>query len=593
MAFYTDNDPVICRAFSLSLKDEALEWYHTLDQNSVDCFATVGTLFRKQYATNRRPEMTPAELVKTKQEKDETLKAFMQRYNETARCVKDVNHTFIINNLPSCLRPGYFPEQLYADPPKSMEELQATIAKFIRIEDLRNSRKRQQLESPNNGTKKDTKRSSNDYKADKPPRKEAKVLEEALHAELLTVRRKATPKNADGSKACRLNLNLGHDTEECNIVKDEIERLIRAGYLQKYIKERTSTRAATPSRKETSRRSPERSPHRDDRRRRRSRSQPRHPERERSVQGRIDTISGGFAGGGASASARKRHLRNLKAVHMVDRHAVDPDHDDPMVITAEIARYDVKKVLIDQGSSVNILYWTTFLKMDLSEDLIAPFNEQIVGFVGERVDTRGYLDLRTRLGTGREARELRVRFLLVEANTSYNALVGRPCLNAFGGIVSTRHLAMKLPTERGTVCTVRADQRTTRQCYVAGLKVTPFMPPRRARGAETAAIDLDPRTNIDDHLHPQGDLKTFQLGADASKTTTIGGSLEPHDEHDLTKILKSNADLFAWVATDMMGIHPGVMTHKLSIFKEACPIAQRNGYSGKKNERPYKQKSTN
>ncbi|BAT97115.1 hypothetical protein VIGAN_09047300 [Vigna angularis var. angularis] len=30
MAFYTDNDPVICRAFSLSLKDEALEWYHTL-----------------------------------------------------------------------------------------------------------------------------------------------------------------------------------------------------------------------------------------------------------------------------------------------------------------------------------------------------------------------------------------------------------------------------------------------------------------------------------------------------------------------------------------------------------------------------------
>ncbi|XP_017428957.1 uncharacterized protein LOC108337030 [Vigna angularis] len=300
MAFYTDNDPVICRAFSLSLKDEALEWYHTLPQNSVDCFATVEALFRKQYATNRRPKMTHVELVNTKHEKDETLKAFMQRYNETARRVKDVNHTFIINNLPSCLRPGYFAEQLYADPPKSMEELQATIAKFIRIEDLRNSRKKQQHESPNSGTKKDMKRSSNDYKTDRPPRKEsgwtpkydrytslnaprAKVLEEALHAELFTVRRKATPKNADGSKACRLHLNHGHDTEECNIVKDELERLIRAGYLQKYIKERTSTRAATPSRKETSRRSPERSPPKDDRRRRRSRSQPRHSERERSV----------------------------------------------------------------------------------------------------------------------------------------------------------------------------------------------------------------------------------------------------------------------------------------------------------------------
>ncbi|XP_047175287.1 uncharacterized protein LOC124842769 [Vigna umbellata] len=244
--------------------------------------------------------MTAAELVNTKQEKDETLKAFMQRYNETARRVKDINHTFIISNLPSCLRPGYFAEQLYADPPASMEELQSTIAKFIRIEDLRNSRKKQQQDNPNHDVKRTAKRSTNDYKSDRPPRKEsgwtskydryatlnaprAKVLEEALHAELLTVRRRATPKNADSSKACRLHMNHGHDTEECNMVKDELERLIRAGYLQNYVKDKISTRATTPHRKDPSRRSPERSPARDDRRRRRSRSQPRRMERERSV----------------------------------------------------------------------------------------------------------------------------------------------------------------------------------------------------------------------------------------------------------------------------------------------------------------------
>ncbi|XP_017438386.1 uncharacterized protein LOC108344456 [Vigna angularis] len=157
MAFYTDNDPVICRAFSLSLKDEALEWFHTLPRNSVDCFATIETLFRKQYATNRKLEMTAAELVNTKQEKDETLRAFMQRYNETTRRVKDINHTFIISNLPSGLRPGYFAEQLYADPPASMEELQSTIAKFIRIEDLRNSRKKQQHDTSSHDVKKTAK----------------------------------------------------------------------------------------------------------------------------------------------------------------------------------------------------------------------------------------------------------------------------------------------------------------------------------------------------------------------------------------------------------------------------------------------------
>ncbi|XP_052723785.1 uncharacterized protein LOC108344304 [Vigna angularis] len=277
------------------------------------------SLFRKQYAANRKPAVTAAELVHTKQEKDETLKAFMQRYIEMARRVKDITPAFIISNLSSCLRPGQFVEQLYADPPASMEELQSTIAKFIRIEDHRNSRKKQHQDISSQEARKLVKRSTNDYKPDRPPRKEAgwmskydryttlnapraRVLEEALHAELLTVRRKATPKNADSNKTCRFHMNQGHDTEECNMVKDELERLIRAGYLQNYIKDRVSTRAATPRRGDPSRRSPQRSHPRDDRPRRRSRSPPRRTERERSVRGRIDTISGGFAGGCVSFS---------------------------------------------------------------------------------------------------------------------------------------------------------------------------------------------------------------------------------------------------------------------------------------------------
>ncbi|XP_047160191.1 uncharacterized protein LOC124830497 [Vigna umbellata] len=160
MEFYTDSDPVICRAFSLSLKDEVLEWYNTLPPNTVDCFTTVETLFRRQYASNQKQEITPAELVNTKQKKDETLKAFMKRYKETAQQVKDVNHTFIINNLPSCLRPGYFAKRLYARPPKTMDELQERIAKFIRIEVMRNSRKKQQ-EVSTGGSKKEGRQSFN------------------------------------------------------------------------------------------------------------------------------------------------------------------------------------------------------------------------------------------------------------------------------------------------------------------------------------------------------------------------------------------------------------------------------------------------
>ncbi|XP_047171701.1 uncharacterized protein LOC124839814 [Vigna umbellata] len=392
-----------------------------------------------------------------------------------------------------------------------------------------------------------------------------RVMEEALRADLLTLIQAPTPKNADGQKHCKYHQNLGHDTEDCGTLRDKLEEL-HSGSNGKRWEDRRGGRTAT----------------------------------ERSFKGHINTISWGFTGGGATSSARKRHLKSLRSANQAyvrqrsipkitfsneDCHAPDLNQDDLMVITAVIAQYTVAKVLIDQGSSANILYWKTFQQMNLSKDIIAPFNEQILGFVGERVDTRGYVDLRTSLGTERGAKELKVRFLLVEANTSYNALLGRPCLNAFRAIVSTPHLTLKYPSNEGRICTVNADQRMAWECYVAGLKMEPWTPRARARRVEVAMADMDPRTNTEDRMEPLGELQSCSLGEKEEQYTSIGGNLEDDQKEAIGGTLRDNKDLFAWTATDMPGIHPSIMSHKLSFFRAARPVAQKKQRPGEEKRR--------
>ncbi|XP_047181806.1 uncharacterized protein LOC124848211 [Vigna umbellata] len=162
--------------------------------------------------------------------------------------------------------------------------------------------------------------------------------------------------------------NTGHTTEECVTLKDKMEELIRAGQLKKYVQidrphapiDRPSPRRASPRKPERHGRSRNDQTDRSRSKRRRSRSRSRS--HDRPLRGHINTISSGFAGGGSSSSARKRHVWALQSVHSVDKprrtmppitfsdedfHVPNPDQDDPMVITVEIAQYGVGKVLVD------------------------------------------------------------------------------------------------------------------------------------------------------------------------------------------------------------------------------------------------------
>nr|KYP38411.1 hypothetical protein KK1_040341 [Cajanus cajan] len=83
----------------------------------------------------------------------------------------------------------------------------------------------------------------------------------------------------------------------------------------------------------------------------------------------------------------------MSAITFTDKdfQGIDPVQDDPMVISVEIHNCIVKKTLIDQGSSADILYWNTFKQLGIPEEELTPYNKLLVGFAGNNYTTSIHL----------------------------------------------------------------------------------------------------------------------------------------------------------------------------------------------------------
>ena len=127
-------------------------------------------------------------------------------------------------------------------------------------------------------------------------------------------------------------------------------------------------------------------------------------------------------------------------------------------------------MLVDQGSSADVMFWLTFNKLQLSPDHLSPYVGCLYGFAGDQVEVRGYIDLRTTFTDGVTSRTEKIRYLVVNAPSAYNVQLGRSKLNRIGVVPSTRHMKVKLPSMEGMVITIHSDQKEAKKCYENSLK---------------------------------------------------------------------------------------------------------------------------
>ena len=127
-------------------------------------------------------------------------------------------------------------------------------------------------------------------------------------------------------------------------------------------------------------------------------------------------------------------------------------------------------MLVDNGSSTNILYYPAFQQVRINKELLRLGNVPLIGFVGIKVPPSGTISLPIVVGSYPRQINKEVNFLVVDCSSSYNAIIGRLTLNSWKAATSTYHLSVKFPTEYG-IGEVQGDQLAARECYLAMLSM--------------------------------------------------------------------------------------------------------------------------
>ena len=110
-------------------------------------------------------------------------------------------------------------------------------------------------------------------------------------------------------------------------------------------------------------------------------------------------------------------------------------HDDALVITLQIGGYDVKRVMVDQGSAAEIMYPNLYKGLNLKAEDLTPYNSPLMSFEGKIIIPNGQI----RLPVQTSSEVVEVNFIVVDAYSPYTAIVARPWLHTLGAVSSTLH----------------------------------------------------------------------------------------------------------------------------------------------------------
>jgi len=530
------SEKVACRAFPLTLLGNARDWFRKLPLNSINDFDQLSKMFLMQFMAGRVRRKPSGSLMSLHQGPEKSLKDFFMRFNQARLDAESATDDFIYGALFQGIRKdGALMADIARKPPRNLDGFMSKAKKYINQEETLRA-----LLGPNpslasgfESRKLKKKDSHNEERMEQVEGDETKVKRErkllknhnwtTLNAPIMDILmeikrdlmyqkpRPMLPNPQFANQYCTFHDTTGHRTEACISLRILIERFIENGKLVRFFVDQRS-QANLPldnlPREDQQRAHQNWGNHRADRERRHDEDREPNPQgdRERRERSRsranqasqenlpeIQTIAGGFGGGGESSSARKAYARQIRNFEVYsiqkppksrkreteiiefsddDYAGVFLPHTDALVLSLAIANHKIHRILIDTGSLADILYKSAFelIKIDPSKVILA--RHSLVGFSGEQVLPLGSIELPVMEGTYPKQKTIMVKFLIINHFSAYKVILGRTTLNDLKAVTSTPHLSMKFPTEEG-IGTEKGYQRMARECYNMSLRKLP------------------------------------------------------------------------------------------------------------------------
>lgn len=268
------------------------------------------------------------------------------------------------------------------------------------------------------------------------------------------------------------------------------------------------------------------------------------------------------------------------------------DHEDPLVVSLDIANHTVHMVLVDGGSSANLLFRCAFDKLKIDPKQLVKVNFPLIGFNGSSVFLDGKITLRLTIGSRQTTRNDLTKFLVVDVPTVYNVIMGRPLIHRVKVIASTYYQMMLYVSDTGIPEKLRGSQESAHRCNYNIVITTKSQYQEDDQEDGSAKEDSDSKKEPGGTKRKSAEPSKQALMADIEGRPGKGEAQMDTEMEDISfkeggdptgiigsdlKIMidelpREHKDIFAFSAEDMPGIETKIVTHKMNVLEGSKPI---------------------